>query len=170
MPPPLNRLREKTAAFRDLNFTKSTHHPAETGSFFKGQHGSEAGRSSLLKGGGVSVYLQRGRILQKAGDPYHRAAASGRVSSTPDPRGLGCFPLWRDPGRLQPFSPEQGQQDPCWDTRSPPHSSGAHHLVVKWTQPPKLFLERSVHLGLYTGHTHRGRLASQMLLSDVQTD
>lgn len=164
---PLNRLCEKAAAFRDLNSTKSTHHPAETGSFFKGQNGSVADRSSLLKVGVGCQYIYKEDASFRSGGSLPASSCLWKGELNPRPSGAWMLPSVE---RLQPFFPEQGQQDPCWDTRSRSHSSGAHHLVVKWIQPPKLFLEWSVHLGLHTGHTHRGRLASEMLLSDVQTD
>lgn len=45
----------------------------------------------------MSAYLQKAHGPQEVGDPHPQAAASGRMSSSPDPQGLGHFPLWRDP-------------------------------------------------------------------------
>lgn len=68
-------------------------------SLFKEQSGSEAGGRSLLRQAGrLSVHLQKAHGPQRVGDPHPQAAASGRMSSRPDPRGLGRFPLWRGPG------------------------------------------------------------------------
>lgn len=61
------------------------------GSLFK-QSGSEAG-------GEVVSISTESTWPSEAGDPHPQAAASGRMSSSPDPQGLGPSLCGETPGR-----------------------------------------------------------------------